>query len=111
MVVRRVGILSLGKVLGAVYALLGLVIGAIYALFALLFAVIGIAGAQQSSDAFAGGALGVVFGIGSIIFFPIIYGIFGFLGGLLTGFVYNLVTRFVGGLEIDVEQKFGSRPL
>ena len=39
MVVKRIGNLSLGKVMGAVYALLGLVIGAIYALFALLFGV------------------------------------------------------------------------
>lgn len=107
MVVRRIGIFSLGKVMGALYALLGLIIGVIYALFALLFAVIGVATASESGDAFAGGAFGVLFAVGSVIFFPILYGILGFVFGLLTALIYNLVARIVGGVELDIEQKFG----
>jgi len=36
----RIGALSCGKMLGALYALFGLIIGGIYTLFALLFAVL-----------------------------------------------------------------------
>jgi len=105
MTLRRIGVLSCGKVLGALYALLGLIIGGIYALFALLFAVIGVSTAQESGDALAGGAFGVLFGVGSIILFPILYVILGFLGGLITALPYNLIARFVGGIELELEQR------
>jgi hypothetical protein len=83
LVVRRVGALSLGKILGAVYALLGLVIGAFFALFSVLGSLLGIA--VGGSDTQGSEALfGVLFGVGSIIFLPIFYGILGFIGGLIT---------------------------
>jgi hypothetical protein len=104
MTLRRIGVLSCGKVLGALYALLGLIIGGIYALFALLFAVIGVSTAQESGDALAGGAFGVLFGVGSIILFPIIYGLLGFVGGLISALLYNLIARFVGGIELELDQ-------
>jgi hypothetical protein len=83
MVVRRVGALSLGKVLGAVYALLGLIIGAFFALFSVLGSLLGVAvGGSDTQGAEA--LFGVLFGVGSIIFLPIFYGILGFIGGLIT---------------------------
>jgi len=103
-VVRRVGALSLGKVLGAVYALLGLIIGAFFALFSVLGSLLGIAAGgpdAQGSDAL----FGLLFGVGSIIFLPIFYGIIGFIGGLITAWIYNLVARFAGGLEIELEDR------
>lgn len=105
MVLRRVGVLSCGKVLGALYALLGLIIGGIYALLALLFAVIGVSTAQETGDALAGGVFGVLFGVGAIILFPILYGVLGFVGGVIAAFLYNLISRFVGGIELDLEQR------
>lgn len=107
MVVRRIGVLSAGKVLGALYALLGLIIGLFYALFALLFALIGVAGAANSQDALIGGAGGVIFGVLSVVLFPLFYGILGFIGGILSAFLYNLIARFVGGIELDVQQRTG----
>ncbi len=47
MVVRKFGVLSAGKVLGALYALLGLVVGAFTVLFSLLGAAIGAAGSTD----------------------------------------------------------------
>ncbi len=111
MIVRRVGILSLGKVLGALYALLGLIVGAFNALFWLFAAVIGFSTESGSGEGIAAGTFSLLFGVGSIIFFPILLGIAGFLGGLLTALIYNAVARSVGGIEVDVDQKFGSRPL
>ena len=41
-------------------------------------------------------------GIGAIfaIFLPIIYGIAGFIAGIISAFVYNLVAKWTGGLEL-----------
>ena len=104
MVVRRVGALSLGKVLGAVYALLKLIIGAFFALFSVLGSLLGVAvGGLDTQGSKAG--FGVLFGVGSIIFLPIFYGILGFIGGLITAWIYNLVARFAGGLEIELEDR------
>jgi hypothetical protein len=72
--------LSLGKVLGAAYALLGLIIGALFALFSVLGSLLGVAVGgpdAQGSDAL----IGLLFGVGSIIFLPLFYGILGFIGG------------------------------
>jgi hypothetical protein len=44
---------------------------------------------------------GFMFGIGSL-FLPIIYGVFGFLGGLIAAAVYNLVAKWTGGVEITL---------
>ncbi len=102
MVVKKFGVLSAGKVLGALYALLGLIIGAFTALFSLLGAAIGAAGAESTEG--AGAALGGVFiGVGSIIFFPLFYGILGFIGGLLSAFLYNLIAGLIGGVKIELE--------
>jgi threonine/homoserine efflux transporter RhtA len=92
--------LSLGKVLGALYALLGLVAGAFFALFSLLGAAIGMAN-SESSDAF----VGLLFGVGSVIFLPIFYGVLDFVFGLITALLYNGIAQIIGGIEIEVEQR------
>jgi hypothetical protein len=94
-VIRRIGVLSLAKIMGALDALLGLIIGA----FVSLFAVVG--AALLPSAGGSGGELRMLFGVGSIIVFPILYGIIGFITGLLCGALYNLLARIVGGIEIE----------
>ena len=37
----------------------------------------------------------------ALLFFPVLYLIFGFIFGLLGAFVYNLVATHVGGLELN----------
>lgn len=105
MVVRRIGAFSCAKVLGALYALLGLIFGVFYALISLLVAVIGFSTETGSGEGIAAGTFGLIFGVGSIIFFPIIYGILGFVGGLISAFLYNVIARFVGGIELDLDQR------
>ena len=99
MVVRRIGALSLGKVIGILYALLGLIFGAFFALFSLLGAAIGVAN-SQSSDAVAS----LPFGVGSVVFVPIVYSILHSVLGLITALLYNLVARMVGGIQIELEE-------
>ena len=89
--VKRVGVMSLGKVLGVLYAMLGLIVGALFSLFSIV-------GAIFSPD--VPGALGLV-GVGSIIFFPIFYGLMGLVFGMITALLYNLVASWVGGIELE----------
>jgi hypothetical protein len=97
-VIRQLGVLSMAKLQGALYALLGLIVGAMFALFSLFGATLG--------NTFAGGhgnaIFGFAFGLGAIIFFPIFYGVLGFVGGLVIAALYNLVAGIVGGLEIEL---------
>lgn len=101
MVIRRVGVLSLAKLMGVLYAGIGLVFGILFALFSLLGG-----GAMMASGAEGGaGGAGMMMGmgIGAAIIFPIFYGLFGFIGGLITGWLFNLAAGFVGGLEIETQ--------
>jgi hypothetical protein len=97
--VRRIGVFSLGKIMGLLYALLGLFLGAIFALMALFGAAFGSAiGGQEGADA----VFGLFFGVGAVIFVPIFYGLIGFIGGLLTAAIYNLIASATGGLELEL---------
>lgn len=91
---KKIGVFSLGKILGAIYAVMGLIFGAIMTL--LSFGT----GSMMGNE---GAAAGMAFGVGSIIIFPIIYAIMGFIGGIITAVIFNAVAGFTGGLEIEVE--------
>ena len=95
MVIKKVGVLSLGKISGAVYGMMGLLVGFIFAAVSLLG---GFGAMAQESSA---PILGMFFGVGAIIIFPVMYGVMGFIGGLLTALLYNLTANLVGGIEIE----------
>ena len=104
MVLKSVGALSCGKVLGILCALLGLLIGLPIAFFSLIGAVASTGSPKSGSD---GLIFGTLFGVGAVIFLPIFYGIIGFVGGLISALLYNLIARLVGGIELEVEQRGG----
>jgi hypothetical protein len=98
MVLKSVGVISCAKIAGTLYALLGVLIGGILALVSTL----GLAlGQRASGDGPAW--LSAIFGVGSVVFFPIIYGIMGFVGGLITSVLYNVLAGFVGGIEVELQ--------
>ena len=97
MVIRRIGVGSLARILAALYAFWGFIFGAIMALVAMAGA--GMTASDNPMSAWFGG----LFGVGAIIFLPIIYGIFGAIGGALTAVMYNVVAGMVGGLSIETE--------
>ncbi len=101
--IRRFGVLSVGKQLGLTYALIGLLAGAIVALFSLFGAGLGAALSEDSSGAIPGALLGV----GAIIFVPILYGIIGFIGGLIGAGIYNLVAGATGGIQVELSTPAG----
>lgn len=96
MILRRIGPFSCAKVSAILYLIVGLIVGAIFSIISLLASSMG--GESEFS-----GMMGMLFGVGSIIFFPIFYGILGFVGGLIGAALYNLVAGMVGGFELDLE--------
>lgn len=97
MELKSIGVLSCGKVMGILYAVLGLIFGGLFSMFAL----IGLAFQPGGSGGDA--VAGLVFGIGAVLFLPIFYGMIGFIGGLIMAFLYNLIARYTGGLELQIE--------
>jgi hypothetical protein len=96
MVIRRVGPLSVAKIAGVLYALIGVFIGAIFSLVAM-------GGAFASSDSPYPGFLPAIFGVAGIFILPILYGCFGFVGSLITAWLYNMLAGAVGGVELDIQ--------
>lgn len=99
MVLKRIGVLSAGKISGLMYTLIGLLIGGLFSLLSLLGLAIGGTGSSGSSDA----AVGLIFGVGAVIILPVFYGVMGFVGGLISAALYNLLAGAVGGLELEIE--------
>jgi hypothetical protein len=99
MTLRRVDPVSAARLVAVLYALLGLIIGAFASL---AFMLGGIAGA--SAGRFPGSPVfGLLFGAGSIILFPILYGVMGFLMTLIGAMAYNGLAGWLGGIQWDVQ--------
>ena len=103
MMIRRVGLLSLVKALGILYALLVLIVRPLVAMVSLLGAAGGAANSQPF-DAFAR----LLFDVGSVIFLPIFYGLLGF--GLIGALLYNGIARLIRGIEIELEKTRHANP-
>ena len=99
MVLRHIGVLSCAKLMGILYALFGLIVGVFFSLFGLLGLAAGLAGGREGAP---GAAVSALFGVGAIIFMPVLYGLMGFVGGLLMAWLYNLVAKLAGGIELEL---------
>jgi len=91
-ILKRVAPLSVGKILGLLYAVLGLIFMP-FVLLTTLFAP-----AVHSSRAPM-----AMFGIGFAIAAPIIYGLIGFVGGTVSAAIYNVAAKWMGGIAVEVE--------
>ncbi len=91
--IKSVGVLSVAKIMGVTYAVLGL-------LFMPFFLLAGLAGSMAGGrDNPFGTAAGLAFGIMA----PIVYGVLGFIGGAISAFVYNLMTKWIGGIQLELQ--------
>lgn len=95
MVIKSVGVVSVGKIYGVMTAAVGLLAGIVVAFASMVGA--GMSGSEEL------GMFGPMMGIGAVIVLPIIYGCFGFVGGLIGAALYNLFAGLVGGVEIQTE--------
>lgn len=91
---KRIGVWSAGIFGGAAGVIGGLVGGGIFFLLSMAGAQLGNQGPQ---------ALGM--GAGALVFLPLLYGFFGFIGGLLNAYVYNIVAGLSGGIEMEFGPK------
>jgi hypothetical protein len=98
MVLKRVGILSCARICGVLYAFMGLILGAVLSMIGVFASALG-----TGSKELGGPLLGILFGVGAILALPIIYGTMGFLAGALSAALYNWVSRFVGGIQMELE--------
>lgn len=98
--VTRVGITSIGKLVGTVNAILALAIGIVAAITAIITYV------SSSNDGFFTELIGsVAIGLGALIIYPLIAFALGWLIGVLYAFIFNVVIGVSGGVELTVEEE------
>jgi hypothetical protein len=95
MIIKRVGVWSVAKVSGVLYALLGFVIGIFISLISLMTSSLVSESASESNP------FGALFGVGAVILLPLFYGFIGFISGAISTWLYNLIVGFIGGIEIE----------
>jgi hypothetical protein len=98
-IVKRVGPGSAFKVGLVLYALLGLLLGICVAIISMTAGTL----APYAQSGVPGARLfGFGMGFGAIIFFPLIYGLFGGIFAAIGAAIYNVVAGWVGGIEVDI---------
>jgi hypothetical protein len=95
--IKRFEPMSVAKLAGLTYLVFGLIVGGLFAIFSLVGAGVG-AAATGSKQPF----IGLLFGVGAVIFFPLLYGLIGFLGGLIGAAIYNAVAGWTGGIQVEL---------
>lgn len=91
-IVKRIRPISAFKVGAAVYGFLGLILGVICTVVALT----GAPFAREAHMPFMR-----TIGIFAVVLCPIVYGIIGGIGAAISALLYNLASRWVGGLEVE----------
>jgi hypothetical protein len=92
---RRVGPVSVGKIMALIYLVMGLIFGG----FALLIASVA---PQPAANAPIHNFPFSVTHATALIFMIIFYPIVGFIGGVISAFIYNLAAGVIGGIEMDL---------
>ena len=90
--IKRVGVLSLAKIIGLLYTAIGLVVW----LFMGCFMLIGVM--VQPTETPAEAMMMLCF----VCFMPFFYGVMGFVGGAFIALLYNLVAGKIGGIEVEL---------
>jgi len=94
--IRKVEVLSVANISGVISAILGLLFGLFFALFASLLSSVFSASEQGPVSLLSFGSFGYL----SIIIFPIIYGILGFISGAVGAFLYNIAAKITKGIKL-----------
>ena len=90
---KSIAPLQLGKILAVIYG----VIGVLFIPFFLSLSAV-------SAHLPAGQRSGVMaLGVGIALAMPLLYAVMGFVCGALGALIYNLVAKWMGGIEVEVE--------
>jgi hypothetical protein len=106
--IKRLGVLSLARVLGMVGLLYGALVGLVYGYligFTGLSFWLGSGVAEKDAFAWAGAVVG-----GFLVGFAVLGAVLGFLHGLFGALFMNLVFRVTGGLVVEVERDYPELP-
>ena len=93
--IKKLDILSVAKIYAIIGAIIGFVIGIITAIVVISGGGIFMMGLGTMSG------LAIAIGVLSIIIMPIIYGIIGFLVGLIFSWLYNVIAERIGGIKFQ----------
>jgi hypothetical protein len=91
--IKRIAPLQLGKMMGLVYGLLGLLFLPVFFLFSVI-------GSQLPGPQRVGM---MAMGVGFALFMPVLYAVMGFVFGIIGAAIYNLIAKWVGGIEVEVD--------
>lgn len=91
--IKRFSPLQLGKMLAVLYGLMGLVF--------LPFLLLGAFFTSHLPDQQRVGFMAL--GMGFTLFFPFLYAAMGFVFGVIGAWIYNVVAKWIGGIEVEVE--------
>ena len=90
--IRSLGVLSTAKMMGAIYAVVGLILMPFFLIAGMLTSMAG--GHDNPFGAIGALAFGVMA--------PIFYGAIGFISGAIMAFLYNVMAKWLGGIEIEL---------
>jgi len=93
----RIGVLNAGIVMTVFYGLIALLIVP----FLIIIPLVGPAASGGGSSDPDSTALDAGVMVATAVFMPLVYAPFGFVFGVITAAIYNLVARFTGGLEFQ----------
>jgi len=94
---KRIAPLQFGLMLGATYGLISLV----FVPFILLFSVL--AKSMPHADNVTQQGFPMVASVALAVILPVAYAVMGLIGGIIAAWIYNIVAKFVGGIEVEVE--------
>ena len=104
---KKIGVLSFTKFLAALMAFAGLITGILYSFGGAIYDVVkGFpVGSEGDLPTWLCGPPVCLIAFGAIIGMPIIFAVPGFIAGAIGAFLYNLGARWVGRIEVDLEQE------
>ena len=90
---KRIAPLQLGKMLACLYGIMGLIAAPFFLLMSMATANL----PAQQRGIFA------IMGVGFALALPLLYAAMGFITGLIGAALYNLLAKWIGGIEVEVE--------
>ena len=99
LVVHKVGVGSLGKLVGTWFAIVGVVVGVISAVVSTVSVF-----ANNDYSFLAGIGIAILLVLGWVLLYPVLMFFIGWLQGAILAVVFNVVIAGSGGLSVHVEE-------
>lgn len=98
---KRIDPIQAGKMLAALYGILSL----LFIPFMIFFMTVGSFAARQQGGPTPALPLMFGMGVGFMVMLPVVYAVMGFVAGVISSLLYNLLTKWIGGFEFEFESK------